>query len=703
MIKRLAILMILVLSATAHAVPPTDDGSSWVLWFRSPASSDASPYYFASKGTLYFTTHGVLHTPNLVVSGNTTATVTTATRTGHKLLPGTGIMMSPNSNFDGSVTTTINASTTASALAFSHTPGVGINGTAYNGSVARTWSVTDVSHATTATRLTHSVTAGTGLAGGSFDGSTNITFTLAATPTPTPTPTPTATPTATPTPAALTFGTHTNPSGASYNGTAARTIDVGTTQGYAWTGLHTFTRSTGVPITATNNDSSNYTIDITNSDPTGNTIHGLATGGIGVTGEATAGLGVVGIATSGTGVQAQATGGTALNASSTSGVGITATSTSGRGLTAFSSSNDAALIQGNTGTGLVVQTISGTNAIRVFDHSNTQVASVVNTGQLRTSDSLVAQALTASSFVFTDTNKKLVSTSSALLPFANIANGSALSVLGRASNSSGVMASIASTADNMILRQSGTSIGFGAINLTSSAAVGNSILALVNGGTGSSNIYNAFGSWGTQFLINDSAWIGDPNNEIWGDPPNMMRVDSGFPAVVFGDFYNNEAPTIIGGNGISLVGGAAEVSITGTGSGSGNIAFDANGTGLIHFEDPGTLTTYGNGGTCTIAAGTGAGTGASISLGTGSKDLGGIVNLTAGLAPAVSSTIVTITLSSTASNSWVPVLTPANTATALLVSTISVTGSTTTWTINAGATGLTNAVAYKWFYSVRKI
>ncbi len=49
-----------------------------------------------------------------------------------------------------------------------------------------------------------------------------------------------------------------------------------------------------------------------------------------------------------------------------------------------------------------------------------------------------------------------------LLPFANIADGSALSVLGRASNSSGVMASIAGT-DGQVLRVSGTTLAFGTI------------------------------------------------------------------------------------------------------------------------------------------------------------------------------------------------------------------------------------------------
>jgi hypothetical protein len=74
-----------------------------------------------------------------------------------------------------------------------------------------------------------------------------------------------------------------------------------------------------------------------------------------------------------------------------------------------------------------------------------------------------------------------------LLPFANIANGNALSVLGRSANSSGVMASIAAGTDHQVLRRSGTSLAFGAINLAQSAAV-TGVLDETNGGTGQSTI-----------------------------------------------------------------------------------------------------------------------------------------------------------------------------------------------------------------------
>lgn len=73
------------------------------------------------------------------------------------------------------------------------------------------------------------------------------------------------------------------------------------------------------------------------------------------------------------------------------------------------------------------------------------------------------------------------------LPFANLTQGSALSVLGVTGNSTADNASIAAGSDHNILRRSGTSIGFGSINLSQSGAVGTSVLGIANGGNGTTN------------------------------------------------------------------------------------------------------------------------------------------------------------------------------------------------------------------------
>jgi hypothetical protein len=69
------------------------------------------------------------------------------------------------------------------------------------------------------------------------------------------------------------------------------------------------------------------------------------------------------------------------------------------------------------------------------------------------------------------------------LPFANLAQGTALSVLGVTGNATADNASIAAASDNQVLRRSGTAVAFGAVNLASSNAVTGTLPA-TNGGSG---------------------------------------------------------------------------------------------------------------------------------------------------------------------------------------------------------------------------
>ncbi len=69
------------------------------------------------------------------------------------------------------------------------------------------------------------------------------------------------------------------------------------------------------------------------------------------------------------------------------------------------------------------------------------------------------------------------------LPFANLAQGSALSVLGVTGNATADVASIAAASDHQVLRRSGTAVAFGAVDLSQSAAI-TGTLAEGNGGTG---------------------------------------------------------------------------------------------------------------------------------------------------------------------------------------------------------------------------
>jgi hypothetical protein len=103
----------------------------------------------------------------------------------------------------------------------------------------------------------------------------------------------------------------------------------------------------------------------------------------------------------------------------------------------------------------------------------------------------------------------------------------------------------------------------------------------------------------------------------------------------------------------------------------------------------------------TIAAGSGAGTGPTVSLPI-AKDLCGVVNVTTGTTPGASAVVVTITFSVPYGAAPQVILMPNNAATALLtgVTQVYATSSTTTFVINAGSTGLTASTAYQWYYLI---
>lgn len=69
------------------------------------------------------------------------------------------------------------------------------------------------------------------------------------------------------------------------------------------------------------------------------------------------------------------------------------------------------------------------------------------------------------------------------LPFANLTQGAALTVLANATNGTADFAALAAASDNQILRRSGTALAFGSIDLSTSGAVGSSVLGVANGGT----------------------------------------------------------------------------------------------------------------------------------------------------------------------------------------------------------------------------
>jgi hypothetical protein len=79
-----------------------------------------------------------------------------------------------------------------------------------------------------------------------------------------------------------------------------------------------------------------------------------------------------------------------------------------------------------------------------------------------------------------------------------------LSVIGRSANSTGNVADITAANDGQVLRRSGTSVGFGAVNLGLTDAV-TGALTVTNGGTGATtltlnNVILGNGSSSVQFV-----------------------------------------------------------------------------------------------------------------------------------------------------------------------------------------------------------
>jgi hypothetical protein len=124
------------------------------------------------------------------------------------------------------------------------------------------------------------------------------------------------------------------------------------------------------------------------------------------------------------------------------------------------------------------------------------------------------------------------------LPFANLTQGSALSVLGVTGNAIADVASIAAGSDHQVLRRSGTAVNFGAVNLSSTNAV-TGTLPLGNGGTGQTTAQAAMNSFAG--AVTSGQYLrGNGTNVVMsaiqaGDVPTLNQNTTGSAATVTGN------------------------------------------------------------------------------------------------------------------------------------------------------------------------
>lgn len=109
---------------------------------------------------------------------------------------------------------------------------------------------------------------------------------------------------------------------------------------------------------------------------------------------------------------------------------------------------------------------------------------------------------------------------------AKFRQSAGLSIPGRSTNTTGNIADITAATDGNILRRSGTSLGFGTINLASANAVGSSVLAVTNGGTGLATA----GTAGQVLITNTGgtlSWSNTIPEDITGTTYTLVANDNG--------------------------------------------------------------------------------------------------------------------------------------------------------------------------------
>ena len=140
-------------------------------------------------------------------------------------------------------------------------------------------------------------------------------------------------------------------------------------------------------------------------------------------------------------------------------------------------------IAGSWEVGIGTYTSSGTTLARDTVLESSNAGSLVNFA-VGTKDVFVTYPAERSVYV---DGTAISPATAARLGFDNLAQGSALSVLGVTGNATANVDSVAAASDHQVLRRSGTAVGFGAVALNQTNAV-TGTLPVANGGTGATTL-----------------------------------------------------------------------------------------------------------------------------------------------------------------------------------------------------------------------
>ncbi len=113
----------------------------------------------------------------------------------------------------------------------------------------------------------------------------------------------------------------------------------------------------------------------------------------------------------------------------------------------------------------------GVNSINQLTFDGTPIVGAISSVLDTTTIDLTIAATVLSADIVADSITNSLINSAAAISLSKLANGSALSVIGRSANSTGAHADIAGTTNQVLRVSTGSVLGFGAINLASSSAV----------------------------------------------------------------------------------------------------------------------------------------------------------------------------------------------------------------------------------------